>query len=318
MRISSQVANGIVRWPSLKFGADNLVRISLLVANGILPIPSIHGGYKRACCARIQQFSEVEVSVRLQKSVFSFVLVDTPCQFGVMAKRSNSASGGETTPKKQCNDCCFDVSDIHEEYRNATVHGVVLQLSPTKVSKKNLRTKFFDGKISDGKRTTRVISFTPHLRTQLEKFRQSSSEVAIVNCSVQKEFEPARRATDGNPRYEVVLSSRTKLQESPRKFRMPENLQEIDPYAAYTLRDLEELEDMADRQSVNALGKVVDVGDPGEVTAASSSQPLQKQDVIIADSKAAVRVVLGEEYWTARDGENVQFKERCGEIIQRQ
>ena len=115
-----------------------------------------------------------------------------------------------------------------------------------------------------------------------------------MNCSVQKEFEPAHRATDGNPRYEVVLSSRTKLQESPRKFRMPENPQEIDPYAAYTLRDLEELEDMADRQSVNALGKVVDVGDPGEVTSASSSQPLQKQDVIIADSKAAVRVVLWE------------------------
>ena len=115
-----------------------------------------------------------------------------------------------------------------------------------------------------------------------------------MNCSVQKEFEPARCATDGNPRYEVVLSSRPKLQESPRKFRMPENMQEIDPYAAYTLRDLEELEDMPDRQSVNALGKVVDVRDPGEVRAASSSQPLQKQDVIIADSKAAVRVVLWE------------------------
>ena len=72
------------------------------------------------------------------------------------------------------------------------------------------------------------------------------------------------------------------------------NLQEIDPYAAYTLRDLEELKDMADRQSVNALGKVVDVRDPGEVTGASSFQPLQKQDVIIADSKAAVRVLLWE------------------------
>ena len=203
MRISLQVAIGIVRLPSLKFNVDHLVRISLLITNGILPIPSIDGGYKSG-----NQCSFAEI-VPVCSGRYS--MLDIVSQFAVMAKRSNSASGGETSPKKQCKDCCFDGSDIHEEYRNAAVHGVVLQLSPTKVSKKNLKTKFFIGKISDGKRTTRIISFNPHLRTQLEKFRQSSSEVAIVNCSIQKEFEPARCATDGNPRYEVVLSSRTKL-----------------------------------------------------------------------------------------------------------
>ena len=214
-----------------------------------------------------------------------------------MAKRSySSVVGGEPSQpiKKTCIesiDTGIDVSDIQQEQRNVTVHGVVLQLSPTQVSKKNKTTRFFDGKIADGKRTTRVISFNPHLRSQLERFREKSSEVALVNCSVQREFEGA---SGGNQRYEVVLNSRTKLEDSPKIFRMPENLQEIDPYAACTLRDLEEVDDIADRQLINALGKVVHVGDPSKVVAASSSKPLNKQDVTIADSKTAMRVVLWE------------------------
>lgn len=54
----------------------------------------------------------------------------------------------------------WDVSDI-EESQTATVHGVVTHLSPLKTSRKNAGVRYFDGKISDGKRSVRMISFEP-------------------------------------------------------------------------------------------------------------------------------------------------------------
>ena len=64
----------------------------------------------------------------------------------------------------------YDVSNIEEE-ENATVHGVVLELSPMKTSHKNQDIKYFNGKLSDGKKMARLISFEPNckLRPSLEK-----------------------------------------------------------------------------------------------------------------------------------------------------
>ena len=52
----------------------------------------------------------------------------------------------------------FDVSDM-EEHSNGTVHGMVVEVSPIKVSRKNPDAKYFSGKITDGKKVARVISF---------------------------------------------------------------------------------------------------------------------------------------------------------------
>ena len=87
---------------------------------------------------------------------------------------------------------------------------------------------------------------------------------------MKKERQPASVVSE--PRYEIVQSSRTKLEESPKKFVMPENTKEIDPYAEHTLRDLSEVQHVADRQLVNVLGKVVDVAHLSKVTHASSSK----------------------------------------------
>ena len=91
-----------------------------------------------------------------------------------MAKRSySSVVGGEPSQpiKKTCIesiDTGSDVSDIQQEQRNVTVHGVVLQLSPTRVSKKNKTTRFFDDKISDGKWASSVVSLKPILLLSIE------------------------------------------------------------------------------------------------------------------------------------------------------
>ena len=63
------------------------------------------------------------------------------------SKRGREGDIGESSQKRQrgsssAEQCTFDVSDIHEEYTNATVHGMVVQLSLTKASKTG-KTKYF-------------------------------------------------------------------------------------------------------------------------------------------------------------------------------
>ena len=49
----------------------------------------------------------------------------------------------------------WDASDI-EESTGACVHGVVTHLSPVKVSKRNSSVRYFDGQMSDGRKSVRL------------------------------------------------------------------------------------------------------------------------------------------------------------------
>ena len=74
----------------------------------------------------------------------------------------------------------FDVSDL-VEVSNATVHGVVMEVSPVRPSRKNPEVKYFSGKLSDGQKVVRIISFEPKLRSVLDKSREERKPVALVN-----------------------------------------------------------------------------------------------------------------------------------------
>ena len=52
-----------------------------------------------------------------------------------------------------------------EEHSNATVHGMVVEVSPIKTSRKNPDVKYFSGKSTDGKKAATVISLDPKLRS---------------------------------------------------------------------------------------------------------------------------------------------------------
>ena len=80
----------------------------------------------------------------------------------------------------------MDVSEIECGYEGATVHGVVTEPSPVKVSRKNEQVRYFSGKVSDGKKTVRVVSFDPALCGTMEKSRVEASAIALVNCQVKE------------------------------------------------------------------------------------------------------------------------------------
>ncbi len=59
-------------------------------------------------------------------------------------------------------------------------------VSPTKCSRTKAEVQFFEGQLSDGKKTVRVVSFEPKLRAEVDKARASGDGMAVTNCSVQK------------------------------------------------------------------------------------------------------------------------------------
>ena len=61
--------------------------------------------------------------------------------------------------------------------------------------------RYFEGKLSDGKKTVRMVSFEPKLRATVEKAWESGEVVAVTNCSVQE------RKKGGFDEMEIVAST---------------------------------------------------------------------------------------------------------------
>ena len=93
----------------------------------------------------------------------------------------------------------FEVDGDMESASNATVHGVVTELSPIKLSRNNAEIKYFSARLSSGSKAARIISFKPELRSCLEKSKANNSTVALVNCQVRE-----GKFNDG---LEIVASS---------------------------------------------------------------------------------------------------------------
>ena len=75
-----------------------------------------------------------------------------------------------------------------ETDKNATVHGVVVELSPVKTSNKDAKIKYFSGKVSDGNKAGRVICFEPNLRPK-DYFADTIiinyySNIIIARCKI--------------------------------------------------------------------------------------------------------------------------------------
>ena len=58
----------------------------------------------------------------------------------------------------------MEVSDIKPSSSSVAVHGIVVgEVLPIKASRKNCETKYFEGKLTDGRKTVWVLSFDPKL-----------------------------------------------------------------------------------------------------------------------------------------------------------
>ena len=88
---------------------------------------------------------------------------------------------------------------------SAVIHGVVVSVSPMKPGK---RAKFFEGKLTDGTKTIRMVGFRSHQQNKLATYH--SKPVAIHDCEVKS----ARQSDE----LEILMKSNTRIETSPRKF----------------------------------------------------------------------------------------------------
>lgn len=197
----------------------------------------------------------------------------------------------------------MNVSDIDEECESAIVHGVMTELSPVKSSSGNPKVKYFTGKMSDGNKTVRVVSFDPALRPRFAESLENSKAIALSNCKVQGTQSKATNCT-----YELVASTkRSTVVKYDKEFNIPEDMTEVDPDVAKNIT-LSGLPNCIVNQYVNVQVKMLETSPPVIVESKKQTwMELRKQDTIVADATGTTRLVL----WQADIGmlqENHSYK----------
>ena len=181
----------------------------------------------------------------------------------------------------------MEVSEVASS-GTGTVHGIIVgQVLPVKSSKKRPDVKYFEGQISDGVKTMRLVSFEPTLRCKVEEAQKAKRGVALQNCFF-------KRSRD-NDDFEVHVNKKTSILPSPKKFRIDEKLIPMEvTCSAAALGTIEELKDAVEHQCVCVSGKVQSISGVEQVLVKATGKQLTKQEVVLADGTAACRCVLWE------------------------
>ena len=77
-----------------------------------------------------------------------------------------------------------EVSSLSSPTKFAKIHGVLASISPMKKSKGGCC--YFDGSLTDGKKSIRVVGFDTKNQQKLAHFKNKNKPVAIVNCEVKE------------------------------------------------------------------------------------------------------------------------------------
>ena len=173
----------------------------------------------------------------------------------------------------------FDASEVQNS-KNATVHGIVTDLSPVKNSKKNEKVQYFKGELSDDKGCVRIISFEPSMRQPLYEFLSKKSPISVVNCEVRDIHEGGQ---------EILVSNTCKILTSPKKFDVT-TLKHQEP----TMIQMNDVPSLAANQLVTVTIKAKIVDTPEKVKDKQGKE-LDKQDCIVGDASSCGRLVLWED-----------------------
>ena len=178
-----------------------------------------------------------------------------------------------------------DVSSIKNEAQDVVVHGRILGLSPVKQSKKNEKIRYFNCELTDGKKTCRLVSFEPKVRNEFEQFMEAEEAVAVQNCDIKK--------SKFGPGYEVVLSQKSSVVSSPKRFKVDQV--ELEKSVGM-LSKLMELTDIAANMGnkVSVQGKILSAEKEVQSITTADKRSYVKRDYVISDSSYACRMVMWE------------------------
>ena len=124
----------------------------------------------------------------------------------------------------------------------------------------------------------------------MEKAKGNQEAVMVKNCVIK---ESTYGLSSVAPMYEIVASSRSKIELSPKKFKFDKiDVQSGEP-KIYALDEVEGLS-AEQNQRITVVGKIVSVGESAPIKTAQHKE-LVKQECLIADANSVLRLVLWEE-----------------------
>ena len=192
----------------------------------------------------------------------------------------------------------FAVCDMKEEEGQATVHGVVVDVSPIQTSRKNSDIRYFSGKMSDSRKIVRVICFDPKLGPAMEKSLEEKKPVVLVNCKV-------KTGKFSFP-LEFMTSQAMRSENSPKRFKIEEEPMNACVREALTVEDTTS---STVTQQISVQGKEVKVGEIVNSCSKRREYHLKKQDCIIADSSSHSRIVFWEaDVWRLQEGKSYRLE----------
>ena len=153
------------------------------------------------------------------------------------------------TGNRKCQHDEWDVSEIAKSSA-ASVHGVVSHLTPVKDST-NKKTKWFDGRLTDGKKSVRPVSFDPSLRATFDASKHEKKPININNCIVKHGRDAGQ--------LEILATSKSTIQMSPRKFLLTEEDFKYEMSKQVTITDIN---DLAANQRVSVVVNVISISSP--------------------------------------------------------
>ena len=80
----------------------------------------------------------------------------------------------------------WEVSEI-DEAKGVSVHGIPMNVSPTKESRSTKGVFFFEAQLCDSKKSVRLVSFDVSHRAALKKAEDEKAVVALANANHKKE-----------------------------------------------------------------------------------------------------------------------------------
>ena len=103
-------------------------------------------------------------------------------------------------------------SDNLEPVDKATVHGIIMKLSPVKDSKQpgNEQKKYFECHLVYGKSVIRAVCFYKEQHKKVQEFEGKA--VAFVDCKIQRKRKAYAGGEEGD--MELVVEKRTKIEGS--------------------------------------------------------------------------------------------------------
>lgn len=173
----------------------------------------------------------------------------------------------------------WDVSEV-EESNVASVHGVPINVSPVKKSRKDGSVQYFEGEFADDKKAVRMVSFDTSLHRQFKKAEEEKSVLSLSKCKVK----PSQR---NSGELEIVMSSSSKVEMSPRKYSL------IKGKSLPKDVLIKDVVSVPVKQAVSVTVKLTGVEEKKAVTTKDGKE-LEMQDVNIADSSGACRMVVWE------------------------